>query len=619
MSFKSEFRRPKGERKPKLIIQERGDNQIRTLGCRALVFVLAAALAFLAPSVHAQNLSATMTTALVATQGQTLTYTVVITNHTASALAGVTFGAVLDQNTTLVPNSINTSPLALPDTYAALGNVRITNAAPGVRANDMDPDGVGPVLTVTAGSFTSANDGDVVLSANGAFSYNPPPGFEGADTFTYALNDGEGFTDTGTVTVNVSGMIWFVNSGGPAGDGRLTNPFNSLAALATLNNGNGNNPAAGDIIFLYSGNHAGPINLLNNQRLIGQGTTALLPALTGLIPPAGSLALPATGGTRPNITGNGGGISLASGNRVRGLNLSHNGGTALAGGSVGALTVAEAAISNTAGIAVNLTGGTLDVTLDNVSASGGANGIALANTTGRFSVTGNGALAQNGTGGTIQNTTGNGVQLNNVENVSLARMNINNCLGSGISGRNVNGFIIDWCSLSNNGDAVAESGIRLGDPAAFMNGLIGTLPDGANPTRIANTLIRASSEMNVAIFNNGGTLSQLEVTNVVSKDTRTRPLGADGFFFEVRGNGQATVNFTSCSLSNNFTQGIQVSALAQSVLNVSVANCGFTNNNEGIRRAGEHHDPLCWGEEIPRRWDEARRSWERFSWGGPGF
>ena len=37
------------------------------------------------------------------------------------------------------------------------------------------------------------------------------------------------------------------------------------------------------------------------------------------------------------------------------------------------------------------------------------------------------------------------------------------------------------------------------------------------------------------------------------------------------------------------------------------------------RRAGEHRDPLSWGEEIPRRWDEARRSWERFSWGGPGF
>ncbi|MDB6029942.1 MAG: C-terminal target protein, partial [Verrucomicrobiales bacterium] len=539
-------------------------------------------LAFVAPSARAQvNLGATLTSSLFATQGETITYTAVITNRTSSDITGVVFNDLLDPNTTLVPNSINTSPLAFPDSYPVLGNVQITVAAPGVLANDVDPDGVGPALTVTAGNITSANGGNVVMSANGGFSYNPPRGFKGTDTFTYILNDGEGFTDTGKVSLTVTGMVWFVNSAAaPGGDGRLSNPFNTLAAFAAINNNSGNNPGTNDSIFLYSGSYTGPLTLLNNQKLIGQGATASISATTGLTPPPGSAAFPATSGLRPAILGNNG-LTLASGNLVRGLNFNITGGTALGGGSVGSLTVLESAVTNTAGVGVSFTGGALNVALNSLSAAGGANGILLANTTGSFAINGDGTAAQNGTGGTIQNTTGNAVQLNNVANVSLSRMNINNSAANGIFGLAVNGLVIDWCSLNNNGDATDESGIRLGDPVGAQ-GLIGSLPAGANPTRIANTLVRASGEMNVAIFNNGGTLAQLEVTNVVSKDTRTRPLGADGFYFETRGNAIATVNFTGCSFSNNFTQGIQASAVGQSVLNVNVTNCGFTNNNEGI-------------------------------------
>lgn len=523
-----------------------------------------------------------MATSLIATQGGSLTYTVVITNLTSSAITGVTFNDVLDPNTTLIAGSINTSPLAFPDSYSALGNVQITIPGPGVLANDVDPDGIGPALAVTAATTTSANGGDVALTANGGFTYNPPRGFEGTDTFTYQLNDGEGFTDTGTASITVTGMVWFVNAAAPAGgDGRLTNPLNSLAALSAINNGAGKNAGAGDSLFLYSGSYAGPLALLNNQRLIGQGAGASLAAIAGLTPATGSLALPTTGGARPTITGNSGGIALASGNLVRGLNLNNGGGTSLGGASVGVFSANEAAVTNTAGIAVNLAGGALNVTLGSVTSAGGANGIRLANCTGSFTVTGDGAAAQNGTGGTIQNTTGNGVQLDNVASVSLARMNINSSAANGVFGQNVNGLILDWCSLVNNGDAADESGIRLGDPVG-ANGLTGSAPGGANPTRIANTLIRASGEMNVAIYNSAGTLAQLEVTNVVSKDTRNRPLGADGFYFETRGTAVATVNFTGCSFSNNVTQGIQAAALAQSVLSVTVTNCGFTNNNEGV-------------------------------------
>lgn len=551
-----------------------------------LAFILAPMRARTAPAITAtktDQLAVDNNSNLKPDPGDTLKYTVIITNLGSTDALGVLFSDLLDTNTTLLPGTVMTTPLALNDSYSAIGNVPITIAAPGVLANDADPDGVGPALTVTPFTGASANGGNVTLSANGSFTYNPPRGFEGTDTFTYTLNDGESSTDTGTVSLSVTGMIWFVDSTAPAGgDGRIGSPYNTLAAFAGVNNGAGNNPATNDNIFLYSGSYTGPLTLLNNQKLIGAGVTASLAAITGLTPPPGSVALPATGGARPAIVGSFGGVNLAAGNTVRGLNLNVSGGTALSGANVGALAVSEAAVSNTAGGAVNLANGTLTVALGSVAASGGVNGIRLVNCAGSFTVSGDGALAQNGSGGTIQNTTGNGIQLEGAANVSFSRMNINNCQASGLFGQNLDGLVVDWCRLDSNGDAVDECGIRIGDPVSGVNGLTGTAPAGANPTRIANTLFRASGEMNVAIFNNGGTLTQLDVTNVISQDTRTRPLGADGFLFEVRGNGSATVNFNSCNFSNNFTQGIQATALGQSVLSVTVNNCGFTNNNEGV-------------------------------------
>ena len=553
--------------------------KVRTLSlvCFSLLVV------WFASSVRAQtDPAATMVSSLTATQGQTITYTVVITNRASNALTGVVFSDPLDPNTTFVDGSLNSSPLALPESFSVLGNVQLTVGAPGLLENDFDADGVGPALTITAATTTSANGGNVTIHTNGSFTYNPPRGFEGTDTFTYQLNDGEGFTDIGTVSMTVTGMIWFVNAAAPAGgDGRLTTPFNTLAALAAINNGAGNNPAAGDSIFLYSGSYAGPLTLLNNQKLIGQGAGASITAITGLTPPSGSLPLPAAGGARPLITGNTGGIALGAGNLVRGVSFNNNGGTSLGGPSVGALAITEVAVTNTTGTAVNLAGGALNVTLGTVSVNGAVNGIRLANCTGSFTVNGDGSFAQNGTGGTIQNTTGNGIHLDNVAGISLSRMNVTASRANGLFGQNVNGLVIDWCSFSNNGDATDESGIRLGDPLG-ANGLVGTVSGGGSSTRIANTLVRSSAEMNVAIYNSSGTLGLLEVLNVVSKDTRLSPLGADGFYFETRATANASLLFRSCSFSNNFTQGIQASALGQSALNVTVENCGFTNNNEGV-------------------------------------
>jgi trimeric autotransporter adhesin len=321
-------------------------------------------------------ITATENTANTTTPGSTLTYTVVISASGADA-KGVTFTEPLsDPNLTLVPNSLRATPLARPDSYSTIGNVSISiPAITGVLANDSDPDGAGGSLTVTPFTGPSVSGGTVTLNADGSFTYNPPAGFEGTDTFTYTLNDNDSpnQTDTGTVAITVTGMIWFIDTlAAGGGDGRLSAPFKTLGAFNAVNDGIGNHPAANDNIFIATGSYPGPLTLRNNQKLIGAGAAASLEAITGLTPSSGSAALPATGGTPPNITltGAGNNVVLAQGNLIRGLNITSAGGTALLGNNFGSLTASELSVTNTAGVAINLNNGNPTVTFTSVTAAG---------------------------------------------------------------------------------------------------------------------------------------------------------------------------------------------------------------------------------------------------------
>src|ERR1700730_2022661 len=210
--------------------------------------------------------------------GDFITYSIKITNSCTTDATNVTLNDTVDPNTTIVPGSAMSTPIAFPDIYSVLGNVRIQpNAAAGLRANDIDPDTGNNSGLTASGPVSSTNGGSVSVNADGSFSYNPPVGFEGTDTFTYTITDTTGKTDTALVTLNVTGMIWFINAAAAAGDGRLISPFNCLTGpgcFSSVNDGGGvppgSHPAANDNIFLYSGAYTGGLTLLNNQKLIGQ-------------------------------------------------------------------------------------------------------------------------------------------------------------------------------------------------------------------------------------------------------------------------------------------------------------------------------------------------------------
>jgi hypothetical protein len=102
-------------------------------------------------------------------------------------------------STTLNVGPANTPPVANPDTYSVNQGATLTAAAPGVLGNDTDSDGD----ALHAVLVTNSVNGNVVLNADGSFTYTPNQAFTcGLDSFTYKANDG--FFDSNIVTVTIS-------------------------------------------------------------------------------------------------------------------------------------------------------------------------------------------------------------------------------------------------------------------------------------------------------------------------------------------------------------------------------------------------------------------------------
>ncbi|MEP4885266.1 MAG: FG-GAP-like repeat-containing protein, partial [Alphaproteobacteria bacterium] len=72
--------------------------------------------------------------------------------------------------------------------------------------NGADSDVDGSQLSVTAGTIATAAGNSVELLSDGSFVYTPGEDFNGSDSFTYTLVDGNGATDTGTVSVTVNAV-----------------------------------------------------------------------------------------------------------------------------------------------------------------------------------------------------------------------------------------------------------------------------------------------------------------------------------------------------------------------------------------------------------------------------
>ncbi|HWL43938.1 MAG TPA: Ig-like domain-containing protein [Ilumatobacter sp.] len=91
---------------------------------------------------------------------------------------------------------LNTAPSAGDDLVTTDEDTPVEVLAPGLLANDNDPENDG--LTVV-GIVGEPAHGTAAVAADGQLEYTPDADFHGTDTFSYQVTDGE-LTDTATVT-----------------------------------------------------------------------------------------------------------------------------------------------------------------------------------------------------------------------------------------------------------------------------------------------------------------------------------------------------------------------------------------------------------------------------------
>jgi len=93
----------------------------------------------------------------------------------------------------------NQAPVAVADSYRTPMNTWLTVEAPGLLANDYDPDGD----VFRLGGIIPPAHGDLTYTYTGWFRYIPDDDYIGTDSFSYNIYDGELYSGEATVTITV--------------------------------------------------------------------------------------------------------------------------------------------------------------------------------------------------------------------------------------------------------------------------------------------------------------------------------------------------------------------------------------------------------------------------------
>lgn len=220
------------------------------------------------------------------------------------------------------------------------------------------------VLNVTAGAI-------VEMNPDGTFKYVPPPGLKNqTDTFHYVMQDGDGQTYIGDVSIQVNNRIWYVdNSAGGVdmtplpnsapivtvatnlihGSGTSVDPFSSLDAFI----GPDRPDAPGDYIFIRTG--AAPYDsglaLLAGQKLIGEGSDLIV---DGFHLWSATRAPILTNSNR--LVENGTSVILNDQNIVSGLNIQNTIGTGIDINNASKALLHMVNINNTGEVGIHIDG-----------------------------------------------------------------------------------------------------------------------------------------------------------------------------------------------------------------------------------------------------------------------
>ena len=167
---------------------------------------------------------------------------------------------------TVTVTPVNDPPTAVDDVLVTL---RDTAGSVAVLENDTDVDGD----TLAVGSVSTPAHGSATLEADGTITYQPAPGYDGADGFDYSIGDGAGGSASGHVAVTVVAVnappVAVDDSASVAEDGSasidvLANDIDpdggalSVTAVGQPSHGSTSLAADGTVSYVPAANYNGP-------------------------------------------------------------------------------------------------------------------------------------------------------------------------------------------------------------------------------------------------------------------------------------------------------------------------------------------------------------------------
>ena len=189
------------------------------------------------------------------------------------------------------------APIARVDTYAVDEDDVLIVPAPGVLANDTDPQ----EDTLTADLVTGTSSGALTLETDGSFTYTPDLDYNGNDSFLYVANDGLLDSNGVTVAITVSPVvdILVVTKTGDTDDGVCNEDCSLREAIGAA--------TPGDLVDIPAGTYTldlgSELSVEQDLTLSGAGSRDTIIQGADVLGTAGTRVLAIQNGVNANISG----------------------------------------------------------------------------------------------------------------------------------------------------------------------------------------------------------------------------------------------------------------------------------------------------------------------------
>jgi hypothetical protein len=396
--------------------------------------------------------------------------------------------------------AIGNTPLVYddPDDAAPTATLAHKTVTGDLLSTSTDPD-AGDTIAITAGTIVTNDGGSAVIEADGDFTYTPKGATsctDHSDYFDYVVHDIDGATDTGRVTLDVLGCVWYVKNDAAAGGlGDAATPFKTLTAGISAAGSTANTVISIDKGDGTSTGLVGPFTIGSGVTVNGTGAALVVDpdGATPTLTPQTLLAADAAG--FPVLTASGANIlNPTNASTIRGVELDPSGsGIAIdasgrTGVTVDTVRIIDAGLDAT-GNALKGTTTTFGLTVSNFTVDTDGSGIDLSGGTAAF-------LAA----GTISITTRTRLAIHQIATTTMSEAEFDSITvsagtGGGVDIGGINGPVTLGTTLLSLTTTGASPALKLVNPGTFTIPSTGTatISTTGGPAISASTMANGSS------------------------------------------------------------------------------------------------------------------------------